>query len=103
MQSVAIVGGGVIGCLSAYHLAKAGWRVTLLDRGEVGGGCSHGNCGYVCPSHVLPLAGPGVLGRTLRDLLRPNSPFAIRRRLAPARGVWLWLFARRCNARDMLA
>ncbi len=31
-----IVGGGVIGCSIAYHLARAGLRVTLCERGELG-------------------------------------------------------------------
>ncbi|HEV7225699.1 MAG TPA: FAD-dependent oxidoreductase, partial [Pirellulales bacterium] len=56
---VLIIGGGVIGAACAHYLLKAGRRVTLIDQGEFGGGCSHGNCGFVCPSHVLPLAGPG--------------------------------------------
>ncbi len=31
-----IIGGGVIGCSIAYHLAKAGVSATLLERGEIG-------------------------------------------------------------------
>ena len=33
-----IIGGGVIGCSIAYHLAKAGVSATLLERGEIGHG-----------------------------------------------------------------
>src|SRR5438309_6303987 len=99
---VVVVGGGVIGACSAYYLARAGWRVTVLDRGEFGMGCSHANCGYVCPSHVLPLAGPGVIGKTVKELLRPNSPFRIRLRCDARLWGWLYQFARRCNQRDML-
>lgn len=32
MADVVIVGGGVIGCATAYYLARAGARVTLLER-----------------------------------------------------------------------
>jgi D-amino-acid dehydrogenase len=102
-DSVIVLGGGVIGAACAYYLARAGWRVTMLDRGEFGRGCSHGNCGFVCPSHVLPLAVPGAVGGALRALLRPNSPFAIRPRFDPALWTWLYRFARRCNTHDMLA
>ncbi|HZT82455.1 MAG TPA: FAD-dependent oxidoreductase, partial [Gemmataceae bacterium] len=98
-----VVGGGVVGAACAYYLARAGWAVTVLDRGGFGRGCSHGNCGFVCPSHVLPLAEPGAVGRTLRAMLRPNSPFTIRPRLDPALWAWLWRFWRRCNRQDMLA
>lgn len=101
-QRAVIVGAGVIGVACADLLARQGWAVTLLDRGRVGAACSHGNCGYVCPSHVLPLAGPGVLVSTLKVLFRSHSPLAIRWRADPALWGWLFRFARRCNRRDML-
>jgi len=100
---VVVVGGGVIGAACAYYLRQAGRPVTLIDRGEFGRGCSHGNCGYVCPSHVLPLAGPGALGKTLKTLLSRNSPLKVRWRLDPAMWSWFWQFARKCNQRDMLS
>ncbi len=101
-MSVVVVGAGVVGVACAYHLRRAGREVTLIDRGTVGGGCSHANCGFVCPSHVLPHAGPGVLGRTLRALLQKDSPLVIRPRLDPALWAWLVRFALRCNRPDML-
>lgn len=103
MRNVVIVGGGVIGCLSAYHLVKAGWSVTVLDRGRVGGGCSHGNCGYVCPSHVLPLAAPGAIWNTLKTLFARNSPLKVRPGFALANLGWFLSFAKRCNTADMLS
>jgi D-amino-acid dehydrogenase len=99
---VVVVGGGVIGAACAHYLARDGWRVTVVDRAGFGSACSHGNCGYVCPSHVLPLAAPGAVRGALRALLSPGSPFTIRPRLDPALWAWLFRFARRCNRRDML-
>jgi len=46
---VIVVGGGVIGLLSAYQLAMAGKRVTLLDRGSVGSEASWAGGGIVSP------------------------------------------------------
>jgi D-amino-acid dehydrogenase len=100
---VVVVGGGVIGACAAYYLAKAGARVTVLDRGRFGMGCSHANCGYVCPSHVLPLATPGAVWSTLKTLFRRNSPLKVRPATALANLGWFLGFARRCNTRDMLA
>jgi D-amino-acid dehydrogenase len=99
---VLIIGGGVIGTACAHYLLKSGRRVTIIDRGEFGRGCSHANCGFVCPSHVLPLAGPGAIRQTIKALFRPNSPFSIKPRLEPALWSWLLHFARRCNHSDML-
>jgi len=82
--SVVVVGGGVIGAACAHYLNRAGWRVTIVDQGRFGAGCSHGNCGFICPSHVLPLAEPGMLGKSIRALFARNSPFAIRPRFDPA-------------------
>ncbi|HEX4610861.1 MAG TPA: FAD-dependent oxidoreductase, partial [Urbifossiella sp.] len=102
-KQVVVVGGGVVGAFAAYHLARGGCRVTILDRGGFGRGCSHANCGYVCPSHVLPLAAPGAVGATLRTLFHRNSPLKIRPATVLANLGWFLGFARRCNERQMLA
>jgi D-amino-acid dehydrogenase len=102
-QSVVVIGGGVIGAACAYYLNRDGWSVTVIDRGRFGAGCSHGNCGFVCPSHVLPLAAPGAVRSGLKALFQSNGPLRIKPRLDPALWSWLLRFARRCNARDMLA
>ena len=101
-KSVIVVGGGVIGAASAHYLRQRGWRVTLVESGKFGAGCSHGNCGFVSPSHVLPLAEPGAVWKTLKGLCRSNSPFYIKPRFDPALWRWLLSFARHCNQRDML-
>ena len=98
-----VIGGGVIGVACAHYLIRAGWRVTLVDRGAVGRGSSHGNCGLICPSHILPLAEPGMVMKGIKSLFAANSPFAIKPRLDPALWLWLLRFAARCNQRDMVA
>ncbi|MFO0914053.1 MAG: FAD-dependent oxidoreductase [Pirellulales bacterium] len=101
-ESVVVIGGGVVGTACAYYLAQEGWRVTLIERRGYGSGCSHANCGYVSPSHVLPLAEPGAIQKTLKAMLHPSSPFSIRPRFDPTLWSWLLHFARRCNTADML-
>jgi D-amino-acid dehydrogenase len=102
MSRAVIVGGGIIGGACAYYLSNSGWKVTIIDRGEFGKGCSHANCGFVCPSHVLPLATPGAVKNALKAMLSRNSPFSIKPRLDFALWCWLWRFARRCNSTDMM-
>lgn len=102
-RHVVVIGGGVIGAACAHYLCDAGWRVTIVDRGQFGQACSHGNCGYVCPSHVLPLAMPGAISNALGTMFVRNSPLRIKTRLSWSHWRWMLAFARRCNRRDMLA
>ena len=99
---VVIVGGGVIGAACAYYLARDGRHVTIVDRNEFGRGCSHGNCGFISPSHLLPLTTPGAIGTALRSLFSPTAPFRIKPRLDPTLWWWLLQFGRRCSTGHML-
>lgn len=42
-----VVGAGYIGCAAGYHLAAAGLRTVLLDKGDVGSGASLNNYGNI--------------------------------------------------------
>lgn len=42
-----IIGGGVVGCSLAYHLAHAGMRAVLLERGDFGAGSTARGAGGV--------------------------------------------------------
>ncbi len=95
---VAIIGGGAVGLWAARALRQRGREVVVLDRGGIGAACSWGNAGYVAPSHVVPLAAPGVMTQGFRWLLDPESPFYVRPRLDPALARWLWRFARSATA-----
>lgn len=44
-HDVLIVGGGLIGCASAYYLSEKGARVALLERAELNSGASGRNAG----------------------------------------------------------
>ena len=99
---VVVVGGGVIGAFCAWELSQAGHHVAIVDQERFGAACSHGNCGYVCPSHVLPLSVPGAVGGAMKSLVERNSPFRVKPRMSPSLWKWFWNFSRRCNRRDML-
>jgi D-amino-acid dehydrogenase len=90
---VLIVGAGIVGASTALELARRGAGVTVVDRGGVGGGCSHGNAGWLTPCFAFPLAAPGVLSTGLRWLLDPDSPLYI----TPSLGIeglrWVGRFA----------
>ncbi|MGE3873768.1 MAG: FAD-dependent oxidoreductase, partial [Parvibaculaceae bacterium] len=46
-SGVIIVGGGIIGCSTAYHLAKAGVEVILLERKKLTSGSTFHAAGLV--------------------------------------------------------
>ncbi len=49
MPDVIVIGGGVIGLLSAWRLAQAGWAVTLFDKGQPGAESSSAALGVLAP------------------------------------------------------
>jgi glycine/D-amino acid oxidase-like deaminating enzyme len=57
---VVIVGGGIIGCASAYYAAKRGARVVVVDKGDLGFEQSTRNWGWVHQQvrypQLIPLA-----------------------------------------------
>jgi D-amino-acid dehydrogenase len=98
-KSVLICGGGVIGLSCAYYLAREGWRVTVVERNAAGAdSCAHGSAGYISPSHVIPLAAPGMVWKGLKWMTSSRSPFYIKPRLDTDLMRWGWLFARACTA-----
>lgn len=100
--SVVIIGGGVIAAASAFYLAQRGFRVRIVEAQRFGRGSSHGNCGYVSPSHVLPLAAPGAIKKVLKAMVRGDGALAIRPRIDPSLWSWLLHFAGRCRREAML-
>lgn len=99
-MKVVVLGGGLIGLASALELRNDGHDVVVVDHGEIGGGATPGNAGWVCPSQVGPLAAPGMLRHSIGLLLKPTSPLWIQPTVDPAMLRFLLAFARRCNRRD---
>lgn len=48
MKSYIIIGAGILGASAAYHLAKAGAEVTVIDRKHPGQATDEA-AGIVCP------------------------------------------------------
>ena len=102
-ERVVVVGGGVVGIACAHYLSGSGYDVAVVDQDRIGGGCSHGNCGHICASHVLPLNEPANLLAGFASVVNPRAPFRVKPQWRPALLRWLWEFARRCNHRHALS
>ena len=98
MEKVIVIGGGIIGLSSAYYLQQAGYDVTVLDRSDFQDNCSYGNCGYVCPSHFIPLATPGIVRQGLKWMLNSKSPFYVQPRLNRSLIYWGLKFMKSATA-----
>jgi D-amino-acid dehydrogenase len=94
MTKVTIIGGGIIGLFTAYYLVQQDVEVTILDQGSLSQGCSTGNAGMIVPSHIIPLASPGMITKGLKWMLSPKSPFYIQPRLDKKLLQWCLLFYR---------
>jgi D-amino-acid dehydrogenase len=91
-KKITIIGGGIIGLSTAYFLQKEGCEVTIIDRSNMDSGASYSNAGYVCPSHFIPLAAPGVVRSGLRWMLDASSPLYIKPSLKSDFLKWVWAF-----------
>lgn len=98
---VVIIGGGVIGLCTAYELAARNRDVVVIDSGPILRGSSTGNAGYVVPSHVVPLAAPGVIRTALRGMIRRTGPVSLRWSARPDYLAWLIRFTRNCTTRNV--
>lgn len=90
---IIVVGAGIIGLCTAFHLQRTGASVLVIDRGPPGAGCSAGNAGSISIGSVVPLGMPGVLRSAPRMLLDPNSPLRVPFAYAPRAIPWLLRFA----------
>lgn len=75
---IVVVGGGIVGISIAVELAKAGVPVKLIEKSQIGNGCSYGNAGWLTPCFALPLPMPGLFFKSIKWLLNPESPLYIK-------------------------
>jgi len=94
MKNIYIIGGGIIGLFSAYYLEKQGHQITIIEQTDLTDGCSFGNAGMVVPSHIIPLAAPGMISKGLKMLFNSQSPFYIKPRLSGSLVKWGYHFYR---------
>ena len=104
-SDVVIIGAGAVGLSSAYYLNQSGFSVTVLDSGsgDKKSSCSWGNAGMIVPSHLVPLAAPGVIKQGIKWLLDPESPFSIEFKPSIEMISWLWKFRKAANPEHVKA
>lgn len=105
VKPVVVVGGGVIGLCAAFFLQRRGVPVTVLDAGPPEQAASHVNAGWIVPAMSEPVPAPGLIGASMRWMLRSDSPLFIEPRMLPNLEFlrWTMRFWKHCNARDYRA
>ena len=96
-KKVVVIGGGVVGLCSAYYLSQEGHEVTIVDKGALNSGASHVNAGYLTPSHIIPMAAPGMALKGFKWMFKPSSPFYIKPRLDKELIRWGIQFIKSCT------
>lgn len=94
---VVVVGAGVIGVTTAYYLAQAGHKVTVVDRAnEVADSASHANGGQLSYSFTDALAKPEFVSKI--PGLVAGRDAGSRMRLAPGLILWGLRFLAQCTS-----
>lgn len=94
-----VLGGGVIGVSTAYHLARSGAQVTVLERQSgVGLETSFANAGQVSPGYSTPWAAPGIPLKALKWLMQRHAPLSWRPDGTLFQWRWLAAMLSNCTA-----
>jgi D-amino-acid dehydrogenase len=91
-----VVGGGLLGLSTAYHLLRRGVRVTVVDAApHAAAGASRANGGLLTPSMSDPWNAPGVALHLLRWLGRADAPLLLRSQALRGGSLrWMYRFLR---------
>jgi D-amino-acid dehydrogenase len=77
VDTVTVVGGGVVGLSCAFHLASSGAEVTVVESAGIGSGASRTNAGWLVPSMCEPVPSPAALRVAAASLTRRGGPLRV--------------------------
>ena len=99
-MDVIVLGSGVIGTTTAYYLARAGARVTVIER-QHGPALetSFANAGQVSPGYATPWAAPGLPAKAVQWLFQRHSPLRFRPDGTAFQWRWIAHLLAQCTAR----
>jgi D-amino-acid dehydrogenase len=94
-----VLGGGVVGVTTAYFLARAGHKVTLVEeRDALGLEATAANAGIIAPGHAFAWAGPHAPAMLLRSLRGAETAIRVRPRFDLDLCDWGLRFLRECTS-----
>ncbi len=97
---VVVLGAGIIGVSTAWHLLERGHTVVVVDRQpNAAMETSFANAAQISVSYCEPWAHSGAPLKALKWMFSNESPLLIRPQLDPAQWRWLLAFLMQCNDR----
>ena len=98
-MKVVVLGAGIIGVTSAYQLAKAGHKVTVIDRQQGPAlETSFANAGEVSFGYCSPWAAPGIPMKAIKWLFMHHAPLILRPKVDGAMLSWLVKMLSNCTS-----
>ena len=97
-MKIIVLGAGIIGIATAWHLLEEGHEVTLVDRQpDAALETSAANGAQISVSFCEPWANAGAPFKVAKWLLHDDSPLLFRPRLDPHQWRWGLSFLGQCN------
>lgn len=97
-MKVIVLGAGVVGVTTAYHLAQAGCEVTVIDRQAAAASeTSYGNAGLITPGDSFAWASPAALKTFVTSLYKPDMGIKVKLNLDPRFIQWTLKFLGQCT------
>lgn len=102
-RRVVVIGAGMVGLATAWHLQQRDIEVVVLDRSGVAAGSSWGNAGWISPGLAIPLAEPSVIKYGITSLTDKHAALYVPFKFDPKLWRFLTGFARRCTMKSWRA
>jgi D-amino-acid dehydrogenase len=97
-MKVCMLGAGVVGVATAYHLAGDGHQVIVVDRqADAASETSFGNAGLLSAGDAHAWASPGALRMLATSFTRRDLGISVKPRADPAFLAWMWAFLLECR------
>lgn len=100
MAKALVIGAGMTGLSTAWHLQEYGYEVEVLDRIGVAAGSSWGNAGWLAPGKTIPLSNAGLWAYGPTALFDRDAALNVPTRIDPNLWVFVAQFMARANQRS---
>ena len=100
---IGVIGAGIQGLSISLCLIKKGFKVTLIDREEIGkNSASYGNAGHFSPYASVPINRPDILTDVPSMILSSTGPLSLKWNYVFKMVPWFLKFIKNCSRKNMM-